>query len=189
MRIVLLGPPGAGKGTQAAKLVAAFGIPHISTGDILRAQVASGSPLGQKVKSILDSGELVTDEIIMEVVIDRISQQDCRKGFLLDGAIRTVAQAKLLEKHLSEVGAPLDRVVQINVPDGVLLERIRNRQGAVVRADDTAEVAAKRLQVYWEQTAPVAGYYEQVGLLSKVDGVGTVEEVFDRISGVLSRAR
>jgi len=123
----------------------------------------------------------------MEVVIDRVSQDDCKKGFLLDGAIRTVLQAKVLQDYLAKVGAPLHKVVQINVPDGVLLERIRSRQEqtGVTRADDNAEVAAKRLKVYWEQTAPVADYYAQAGLLAKIDGVGTVSEVLSRIMAAL----
>jgi adenylate kinase len=181
MQIVLLGPPGAGKGTQAAKISAQFSIPHISTGEMLRQQVASGSPLGKRVKSILDSGELVTDDIIMQVVEARLSQPDCARGFLLDGIPRTVGQAENLGQLLLKMGSPKLRVLQINVPDNVLLERIQLRQGESSRSDDTAEVAAKRLQVYWEQTAPVANYYEHLAALVKLDGVGAVEEVFQRI--------
>ncbi len=185
MQIVLLGPPGAGKGTQAVKICAQYHIPHISTGDMLRQQVASGSPLGNKVKSILDSGELVTDDIIMQVVEARLSQSDCRNGFLLDGIPRTVGQAQSLTTLLLKMGAAKLNVLQINVPDAILLERIEARQGQSSRSDDTAEVAAKRLKVYWEQTAPVANYYEQVGNLVKIDGVGAVDEVFNRITTAL----
>jgi adenylate kinase len=185
MQIVFLGPPGAGKGTQAVKISSRYDIPHISTGDMLRQQVASGSPLGTKVKSILDSGELVTDDIIMQVVEARLSQPDCKKGFLLDGIPRTVGQAQTLGTLLLKMGTPKLKVLQINVPDEVLLERIQARQGESSRSDDTAEVAAKRLRVYWEQTAPVANYYEQQGNLVKLDGVGTVEEVFSRITTAL----
>jgi adenylate kinase len=186
MQIVLLGPPGAGKGTQAAKICGQYDIPHISTGDMLRQQVASGSPLGLKVKSILDSGELVTDDIIMQVVEARLSQPDCRKGFLLDGIPRTVGQAKSLSTLLLKMGSAKLVVLQIVVPDEVLLERIKNRAGEGSRSDDTAEVAAKRLQVYREQTAPVADYYEQQKALVKLDGVGSVDEVFHRITTALS---
>jgi len=186
MQIVLLGPPGAGKGTQAAKISAQYSIPHISTGEMLRQQVASGSPLGIKVKSILDSGELVTDEIIMQVVEARLSQPDCARGFLLDGIPRTVGQADSLGRLLSKMGNPKLRVLQITVPDKVLLERIQHRQGESSRSDDTAEVAAKRLQVYWDQTAPVASYYEHLGALITLDGVGTVDEVFERITTALN---
>jgi len=186
MQIVLLGPPGAGKGTQAVKICAQYGIPHISTGDMLRQQVASGSPLGLKVKSILDSGELVTDDIIMQVVEARLSQSDCKKGFLLDGIPRTVGQAENLTTLLLKMGAPRVVVLQVSVPDEVLLDRIRNRAGESSRSDDTAEVAAKRLQVYREQTAPVADYYRQRGSLIKLDGVGSVDEVFHRITTALA---
>jgi adenylate kinase len=186
MQIVLLGPPGAGKGTQAVKICERYAIPHISTGDMLRQQVASGSPLGNKVKSILDSGELVTDDIIMEVVEARLSQPDCKSGFLLDGIPRTVAQAQSLATLLPKMGAARLKVLQINVADEVLLERIQGRQGQSSRSDDTSEVAAKRLKVYWEQTAPVANYYEQHGNLIKLDGLGTVDEVFERITAALA---
>jgi len=186
MQVVLLGPPGAGKGTQAVKICERYAIPHISTGDMLRQQVDSGSPLGNKVKSIFDSGELVTDDIIMQVVEARLSQPDCKNGFLLDGIPRTVAQAQSLATLLLKMGAARLKVLQINVPDEILLERIQGRQGESSRSDDTAEVAAKRLKVYWEQTAPVANYYEQHGKLVKLDGVGTVDEVFDRIAAALA---
>lgn len=183
MRIILLGPPGAGKGTQAKEIVTRYGIPHISTGDLLREQVASGSELGNRVKAILDSGDLVTDEIVMEMVDDRINRADCAKGFLLDGVPRTVKQAEILASMLEQRKTALTAVVQISVPDEVLLERIRNRgiANAGNRTDDTAEVAAKRLEVYRTQTAPVASYYKQRGALKEVSGVGTVAEVSERI--------
>jgi adenylate kinase len=183
MRIVLLGPPGAGKGTQAVLLCRQFGIPHISTGEILREQVSSGSELGKKVKAILDAGELVTDELVMEVVEQRLAHTDCKAGFLLDGVPRTVKQAESLSTYLSGRNEQIQHVVQLLVPEAVLLERIKQRSGAAsgARSDDTAEVAARRLQVYWAQTAPVANYYRQVGLLREVDGVGAVDEVTNRI--------
>jgi adenylate kinase len=183
MRIILLGPPGAGKGTQAKEIVTRYGVPHISTGDLLREQVVSGSELGNRVKTILDSGELVTDEIVMEMLDDRISRADCAKGFLLDGVPRTVKQAKILACMLEKRKVALSAVVQISVPDEILLERIRNRgmANAGNRTDDTAEVAAKRLEVYRTQTAPVASYYKELGALKEVNGVGSVGEVSQRI--------
>jgi adenylate kinase len=183
MRIVLLGPPGAGKGTQAVLIAKRFSIPHISTGDMLRQAVASGSQLGLRVKSILDSGELVSDSIIMEVVADRLKMADCASGFLLDGIPRTLGQAEMLDKLLSDISVPLQHVVDISVPEAVLLERIRQRgiANGGARSDDNAEIAAKRLQVYWTQTAPLSAYYRKAGLLREIDGVGTVDEVSNRI--------
>jgi adenylate kinase len=185
MRVVLLGPPGAGKGTQATLICKKFGIPHISTGEILREQVASGSPLGLKVRSVLDAGELVSDELVMQVVEERLSRPDCTAGFLLDGVPRTVRQAEILVSILAKNGLKLSGVVQVTVPEDVLLERIRLRGGGSARTDDTAEVAVRRLHVYREQTAPVAAFYEQEGLLRGVDGVGAVEEVSVRILSAL----
>jgi|APGre2960657505_1045072.scaffolds.fasta_scaffold04039_2 adenylate kinase len=185
MRIVLLGPPGAGKGTQGLLLCKKYGIPHISTGDMLREQVASASELGLKIKSVLDAGELVTDELVMQVVEARLRKADCLPGFLLDGVPRTVVQAEILSDFLKRSEIALSGVVQLTVPEEVLLDRIRHRGGAGARSDDTAEVAAHRLQVYWTQTAPVAGYYRQHGLLKEVAGVGTVEEVSGRMCAVL----
>jgi adenylate kinase len=181
MRLILLGAPGAGKGTQAASVCAQFGIPHISTGDILRSEVASGSPLGLKVKGIMDRGELVTDDVIVELVTGRLAKPDCAKGFLLDGAIRTVPQAEALGVFLKNTGTPLPVVVLVDVPEEVLIERIVGRGKVSGRSDDSAEVAVERLRVYRRDTEPLVGYYEGLGLLRRVDGVGAVDEVFERI--------
>ncbi|MFO0417688.1 MAG: adenylate kinase [Pseudomonadota bacterium] len=191
MRVVLLGPPGAGKGTQAVLITQKFGIPHISTGDMLREQVALQSPLGLRVKSILDAGELVTDDVVMAIVKERLSRPDCSKGFLLDGIPRTVPQAEVLAEILRESGNSVTDVVQIVVPQQVILDRIRHRGGAANsnRTDDSAEVAAHRFQVYLTQTAPVAAYYKQQGVLKEVDGVGSVEEVFERVTSLLGARR
>jgi adenylate kinase len=188
MRVVLLGPPGAGKGTQALLIVKRFGIPHISTGEILREQVALQSPLGVKVKAVLDAGELVGDELVMELIKERLGRPDCSHGFLLDGIPRTVTQAEMLADILKAGNRPVTHVVQISVPQQVIVERIRHRGGASenARTDDSAEVAAHRFQVYLTQTAPVASFYREQGCLKEVDGVGTVDEVFERISNVLA---
>jgi adenylate kinase len=185
MRIVLLGPPGAGKGTQAVVISKRYGIPHISTGDMMREQVASGSELGRRVKAILDSGELVPDPVIMDVVAERLERPDCAAGFMLDGIPRTLGQAESLDRLLASMKRPLQHVVQLTVPEGILLDRIRQR-GAMsggVRSDDSMEIAAKRLEVFWAQTAPVSTYYRNAGLLREVDGVGTVDEVSARLFG------
>jgi adenylate kinase len=154
---------------------------------MLREQVALQSPLGIKVKAILDSGELVTDEIVMELVAERLGRQDCARGFLLDGIPRTVGQAQMLTDLLKSRGSSVSHVVQITVPQQVIIERIRHRGGAAsnARTDDSAEVAAHRFQVYLTQTAPVANYYRDQGCLREVDGVGSVDEVFDRICKVV----
>lgn len=186
MRLVLLGPPGAGKGTQALLIAQRGRVPHISTGDILRESMSAGTPLGLKVKSIVDSGELVPDAVVIDLVKERLGRPDCTGGFLLDGFPRTVDQARALTTVLADLNRPLTHVVNLNVPEATLLERIRNRglQGSG-RADDSLEVAAKRLKVYWEQTAPVAGYYRDLGQLVEIDGLGTVDEVTTRLSAVL----
>lgn len=186
MRVIFLGPPGAGKGTQAALICQRGAIPHVSTGEMMRAAVGSGSPLGQKVKKFLDAGELVPDAVVIDVIRDRLGKADCKKGFLLDGFPRTVEQAQALSKLLAELNMPITHVLELKVPDSVLLERVRKRgeQGSG-RSDDTEEVVAKRLQVYWKQTAPVTQYYKSVGAVREVDGLGTVEEVQARIAAIL----
>lgn len=186
VRLVLLGPPGAGKGTQAVLVAQHRGIPHISTGDILRSAVAAGSELGKKVKSILDSGNLVPDEVVIGLIRERLAKSDCERGFLLDGFPRTVDQAKALTALLKDIGRELSHVLDISVPENVLIDRIRSRgaQGSG-RADDTGEVAANRLKVYWEQTAPVTSYYNQIGRVIKIDGLGTIDEVQARIGKAL----
>lgn len=187
MRIVLLGPPGAGKGTQAGLIVERYGIPHISTGDIFREHVSAQTPLGQKVKAILDSGELVSDEVVMELVADRIGKDDCGQGFLLDGVPRTTKQAEILSEMVAGSAGDTLRVLQIVVPEHILLERIQGRSsnGEGSRSDDSADVASHRYKVYLEQTAPVADFYRAEGSLTEIDGVGSVDEVFARVCHAL----
>jgi len=191
MRIVLFGPPGAGKGTQAQRIAAAYGIPHISTGDMLRQAVAAGSPLGLQVKEILERGHLVSDELIGQVIAERITRPDAAAGFLLDGFPRTVAQVAILERALGE--KRLDRVVMLVVPDPVVEARILGRaqasEGGAARADDRIETIRERLRVYKQQTEPVAEVYREKGLLAEVDGTGTIDEVFGLVTGLLGGAR
>lgn len=186
MRIVLLGPPGAGKGTQCLMLSKEKKIPHISTGEILREAVAGGTSLGQKVKALLDSGDLVPDATVIDLIRERIKKKDCDKGFLLDGFPRTVEQAKALTVLLTELDKDLTHVIEIMVADSLLLERIRKRgeQGSS-RSDDDVKVASKRLEVYWKLTAPVTKYYKDLGKVVGVDGLGTIEEVHARILSAL----
>jgi adenylate kinase len=183
MRIILLGPPGAGKGTQSALLAKGIGIAHISTGEMLREEVAAKSDLGLRVKDIMDQGNLVPDSLILEVIRARISRPDCKPGFLLDGFPRTLQQAKDLTELLKSINLELSSVIELKVPEAVLLERVRKRatQGAGTRSDDNDAVMANRLKVYWELTAPVSQYYRELGTLREVNGLGTVDEVQARI--------
>ncbi len=190
MRLVLLGPPGAGKGTQAQRLVARHGIVQLSTGDMLRAAVKAGSPVGKRAQAVMDRGDLVSDDIMIEIIADRIRQPDAARGFILDGFPRTVAQAEALSELLQQRGLGLDAVVEIGVDEESLLARIdkRARETGQARADDTPETLRKRLAVYREQTAPVADYYRGKGMLSRVDGMQAVEEVEEAIGSILRTA-
>jgi adenylate kinase len=181
MRLVLLGAPGSGKGTQAARLVGHLQVPHISTGNLLRAEVAAGSRLGLEAKEIMARGELVSDAILLGMLEDRFSREDTRGGFILDGYPRNLAQASALGDLLARIGQPMDAAVQLEVPTELLVERIAGRAEAEGRADDTPESVRTRLKVYEDQTAPVVDYYRQRGLLSVVDGVGSMDDVFARI--------
>ncbi|RPE75739.1 adenylate kinase [Vulcaniibacterium tengchongense] len=186
MRLVLLGAPGSGKGTQAARLKEHLQVPHISTGDLLRAEVAAGTRLGLEAKEIMAAGNLVSDEILLGMLEDRFSRPDTRQGFILDGYPRNLAQADALDKLLARIGQPMDYAVQLEVPIELLVERIAGRAKAEGRADDTPESVRTRLQVYDTQTAPVIGFYRQHGQLTVVDGVGTMDEVFARILAAIS---
>ncbi len=188
MRIVLLGPPGAGKGTQAAQVAARFGIPHVSTGDMMRAAIASGSAIGRRAKEFLDAGRLVPDEVMVDVVDDRIGRDDCAGGFLLDGFPRTLAQAEALDHLLRTRGIDLTQVLEFRVPSDLLKDRLVSRGAKEGRTDDTAEVIEKRLQVYEEQTRPVSAFYAKRGTLIQVDGVGTIEEVQARVVEALEKS-
>src|SRR3954462_980553 len=193
MRLILLGPPGAGKGTQAQRLVAKHGIAQLSTGDMLRAAVKAGTPVGLKVKDIMDRGELCPDDIVVAIIADRIAQPDAKNGFILDGFLRTVHQAEALDRMLHEKGLNLDGVVELRVDEGALLRRIESRiretldRGEPLRKDDDPEVLKTRLEAYRRQTAPLIDHYREKGLLRVVDGMRPIDEVTAAIDWIFSR--
>ena len=216
MIIVLFGPPGAGKGTQAERISREMGIPHIATGDMFREAVAKGTELGRKAQEYMRRGELVPDEIVNEMVRERISMPDCSKGFILDGYPRTVNQAKALDEMLAEMGRKVDVVLNLSVSDDEVVKRLSYRRicrrcGAIYhlinnpprregvcdrcggelyqREDDREEVIRRRLRVYYEQTEPVLRYYAERGILRDIDGNGTVDEVWERVKKALEEVK
>ncbi len=207
MRLILVGPPGAGKGTQAAALVQRLNVPHLSTGDMLRAAVAQGTELGKKADEFMKAGGLVTDDLVIPIVVERIRESDCAAGFLLDGFPRTRPQAEALDRAMQAAGVSLDAVVVIEVPDELIVERITGRRmdpetGAIYhlkfnpppeeiagrlqhRQDDTEEACRARLQKYHSETAPIIPYYDQQGLLRRIDGVGDPQRIAENLFAAL----
>ncbi|MTI44131.1 adenylate kinase [Roseibium hamelinense] len=191
MRLILVGPPGAGKGTQAARLVEQHGIPQLSTGDMLRAAVAAQTPVGLKAKEVMDAGGLVSDEIVVGIIKDRIAEDDAKNGFILDGFPRTLAQAEALDSMLADGGMKLNAVIELRVDQSKLVDRIINRAeqakaaGEPVRKDDDPEVFKQRLEAYNRDTAVVVPYYEKTGLLSVIDGMQAIDDVTASIESLL----
>lgn len=203
MRLIFIGPPGAGKGTQCARITDTLQIPHVSTGDMFRAAVKQGTPMGQKAQAFMDKGQLVPDEVVIGMVRERLGASDVANGFLLDGFPRTVPQAEALRDTLADMGLALDAVILLEVPDARIVARIVGRRTdptdgriyhltfdppppeiadrLVHRSDDTEEAVRARLDAYHQQTAPLVPFYEQAGLLRRVDGVGSVGEVTERL--------
>jgi len=188
MRIVLLGPPGGGKGTQAAILKQHWQIPHVSTGELLRAACRDKTPLGQKVQAVMDAGELVSDDLMLDLLEQRFAADDVDNGFILDGYPRNLAQADALDKLLSRIGQPLDAALLIEVDEQNILDRIEQRAREEGRSDDTAEVVRNRLQVYAEHTAPVADHYAADGRLIRVLGEGEIDTITQRILAAIKAA-
>ena len=216
MNVILMGPPGAGKGTQAKRIEETYGIPQLSTGDMLRAEVKSGSELGRKAKDVMDAGQLVPDDLIVAMICNRISQPDCAKGFILDGFPRTVAQAEALDAMLKDKGLTLDQVIELEVDDDALVRRIVGRFtcakcGAgyndelkptkkpgvcdvcgsiefIRRADDNEETLRARLDAYHKQTSPIASYYADRGALTRIDGMAGMDEVTAGIKAILEKS-
>ncbi len=215
MRLIMLGAPGAGKGTQAAKVAEAFGIPHISTGDIFRANIKGGTELGRKAKGYMDAGQLVPDELVCDLVADRIAQDDCAKGYILDGFPRTIPQAEALDQATKKLGTGIDYAVNIDVPDEAIVSRMGGRRAClscgatyhiafnppktegicdncgkelVLRDDDKPETVQTRLNVYHEQTQPLIEYYANQGVLVTVDGTQSMDQVFDSIVSAVGEA-
>lgn len=184
-RLLLLGPPGAGKGTQAERLMEKLGVPQISTGDLFRETVASGGKLGKQLKAIMDRGELVSDEIVIDMVRERLAQPDARNGFMLDGFPRTVAQAEALDGLLEELDVKLERCVALQVDEDAVVQRLLKRAEIEGRSDDNEETIRKRMRIYREQTRPLVDYYRDRGVLVEVDGMGSVEQVGDAIQEAL----
>ncbi|QTL05919.1 adenylate kinase [Aquabacter sp. L1I39] len=194
MRLILLGPPGAGKGTQAQRLVSRHGIVQLSTGDMLRAAVAAGTPIGLKAKAVMESGGLVSDDIVIGIIADRLDEADAKNGFILDGFPRTVAQAEALDTMLAQKGLKLDAVIELVVDQGALVNRILTRaeearsRGEPVRKDDDPEVFKTRLEAYNRDTAIVAPYYKARGQLQQIDGMKPIDDVTQAISQILEVA-
>lgn len=212
MKIIMLGAPGAGKGTQAKKIAARYEVPHISTGDIFRANIKNGTELGQKAKTYMDQGLLVPDELVVDLVVDRVNQEDCASGYVLDGFPRTIPQAEALDKALAELGQKIDYAINVEVPDENIVRRMSGRRACVdcgatyhmeyaptkvegtcdncggsliLRDDDKPETVEKRLGVYHEQTQPLIKYYTSAGVLREVDGTIDIEDVFSEIVKIL----
>ena len=212
MKIVMLGAPGAGKGTQAKMIAAKYGIPHISTGDIFRSNIKNGTELGRKAKEYMDQGLLVPDELVVDLVVDRVKQDDCANGYVLDGFPRTIPQAEALDRALADMGQKMDYAIDVNVPDENIVERMSGRRACVgcgatyhlvyapakvegicdvcgkeliLRDDDKPETVKKRLGVYHEQTQPLIDYFEKNGILRTVDGTMDIDDVFKAITEIL----
>jgi adenylate kinase len=194
MRLILLGPPGAGKGTQAQRLVEKYGIPQLSTGDMLRAAVQAGTDVGKRAKAVMDAGELVSDAIVNAIVAERLDQPDAARGFILDGYPRTLVQADAVQTMLEDRGLVLDAVIELVVDDKALVGRIVKRAeetraaGQPVRKDDNPEVFDERLREYYKKTAPLIGYYYAKGMLKSVDGMADIDAVTMQIEAVLKKA-
>lgn len=182
LKIVLLGAPGTGKGTQSEKLVALYGVPQISTGDLLRKAVADQTDLGQQAKAAMDAGELVSDDIVVGMIRERLNESDTADGFILDGFPRSLAQAKALDELLVRLDRPLDRVVHVQVDDEEIVKRLLARG----RADDTEETIRNRLNVFQQQTQPLVDFYREKELLATVSGVGEIDEIFERINTAIA---